>query len=96
MRPGAGGKVDFPLFYEKIDPLAAGQSAVPTHLAYLDVQRDVVRLFRIPRLQVLNSLLAVTETHDHLEDVVTHGSLQVRHDKLRNRIMMASIMMVPL
>ena len=25
----------------------------------------------IRRLQLLNSLLAVTETHDHLEDVVT-------------------------
>jgi hypothetical protein len=45
-----------------------------------------VRLFRIHRLQLLNSLLAVTETHDHLEDVVTHGSLQVRHDKLRSRM----------
>jgi hypothetical protein len=40
----------------------------------------------IHRLQLLNSLLAVTETHDHPEDVVTHGSLQVRHDKLRNRM----------
>ncbi len=25
--PGAGGKVDFPLLYEKSDPLAAGRSA---------------------------------------------------------------------
>ena len=28
MRPGAGRKVDFPLLYEKTDPLAAGQSWV--------------------------------------------------------------------
>ena len=34
----------------------------------------------------VSSLLAVTETHDHLEDVFTHGSLQVRHDRLRNRM----------
>jgi hypothetical protein len=28
LHPGAGGKVDFPLLYEKFDPLAAGQSFV--------------------------------------------------------------------
>jgi hypothetical protein len=26
LHPEAGGKVDFPLLYEKLDPLAAGQS----------------------------------------------------------------------
>ncbi len=33
LRPGAGGKVDFPLPYEKIDPLAAGQSYRPAAVA---------------------------------------------------------------
>ncbi len=28
MPPGAGGKVDFPLLYEKTDPLAAGRSEI--------------------------------------------------------------------
>ena len=52
-----------------------------------DVQLSVLRLVRVDRLQLLNSLLAVTETDSHLEDVrvVTHGSLQVRHDKLRTQ-----------
>ena len=55
--------------------------------AHLSVPRLVsLEPLRVDRLQLLNSLLAVTETHDHLEDVVTHGSLQVRHDKLRNRM----------
>ena len=54
----------------------------------LSTKISVLRLFRVDRLQLLNSLLAVTETDNHLEDVVTHwhGSLQVRHDKLRNRM----------
>jgi hypothetical protein len=48
------------------------------------------RLVRVDRPQLLNNLLAVTETDKHLVDAVTHGSLQVRlghdSDKLRNRM----------
>ena len=35
MHPGAGGKVDFPLLYEKFDPLAAGQSTDSSRVVYL-------------------------------------------------------------
>jgi hypothetical protein len=73
---------------------------VPTHLTLnLAVMSRsssaffrVASSLRVDRLQLLNSLLAVTvtETDNHLEDVtvttvvrVTHDGLQVRHDKLR-------------
>ena len=68
MPPGAGRKVDFPLLYEKSDPLAAGRSGVLARY----------------QLWVLRSTLNVKATDTTLapgEGISSDHTLRLRHFK---------------